>query len=167
MKIKNLISTFIFLIIMFIFYSITVEYYNYKKFYNSYEDKKLAERIEKRLEKIASEVKNTKKSLVVNINELVKNEKVDKICIIGPYSPDMKKLVGINWIQADAWNKSIVSDDSLFSILFVQNNNKIIPVSINLMKLRPEKQTCLENKNIVFNIYNKNNKVFVQINNKK
>lgn len=167
MNIKNLIKTFIILIIIFIIYNITIEHNNYQKFYNSYDDKKLAEVIEKKLEKAAINVKNSGKSISINLNELIVDEKIEKICIIGPYSPDMNKLIGVYWNKTDNWEKSVVNDDSVFSIFFIQRDY-VIPVKIKLMKLRPEGQVCIENKkDTVFNLYNKNNKVFVYINNKK
>lgn len=167
MNIKNLIKTFITLTIIFIIYNIIFGYCNFQKVYNSSKDKKLANRIEKKLEAMASEVKNTKKTLHIAINELTEGRKIEKICIIGPYNPNINKVMKVNWKQSNLWKSNVVNDDSLFSIFLIDQNN-VIPVKIQLTKLKLEGQTCIENNknDIVFDIYNKNYKAYLHINDK-
>lgn len=102
----------------------------FQKVYSSYEDKKLALSIEKTLEKSAKIVKENKKSISINLYELTKNKEFDKICIVGPYNPDINQFLGVDWEQSKIWTSRIVNYDSLFS-MFLINKYSVIPIRVN------------------------------------
>lgn len=179
MKLIKALIISVILIIALVICSIVIGKYNFEKVYNSTKDKKLAHSIEKKLENIAINLKNNGESISINIDELTDSRPIEKICVVGPYFPYANEL--IDWEKIDEWKKSVINDDTVFSIFFIEHNN-VIPVKINRVHLEYErpvkidlanldygKRFCIENNNnnIIFSIYSKNYKKFVHIDNKK
>lgn len=129
---KNLIKIsviFIVLIVIFISFNSIFEYYSFQKVYNSIDDKKLALNFENKLEVMANTVKNTGKPLNIYMNELTNNRQTEKICIIGPYNPNLNNSIKIDWKHSNLWKSTIINNDSLFSV-FLINKNVVIPIKI-------------------------------------
>jgi hypothetical protein len=157
-KNKLLILSFI---ALFIFSMTTL--YKTQKLYGSIKTKFLSEKIALKIETISDKVKTTKKPISIKLGDLTNNRNIDKFCIIYPYHPNINNFIGVNWKQSDNWKKSVVNDDTLFSIFLIEKTN-VIPIKLRLSKLRPEKTICIINKNdINLNFYYKEQKVILNI----
>lgn len=167
-KIIAIVFAIPFLILtLYITYIISVHYINFQKVYNSYEDKKLAQNIENKLEKMAKKVLKTKKTVSINIDELTEDKEIDKLCVAGPYYPDINKLIGVNWKQSKLWERNVVYYDSLFSIFLIYGNN-VIPIKIKRVDINKyiTNQSCISSNNdIILELVEYNSNVYLRIKN--
>ncbi len=148
---------------MYIIYITSVRYISFQKVYSSYEDKKLSQNIEKKLEKMAKKVQETKEPLSIRLNKVDKNRQIDKLCVAGPYYPDINKLMGINWKQSSLWERNVVNDDRLFSIFLIYKNN-VIPIKLERSSINYIKSYCLiPEKNIDLKLIEDHSKVYLKI----
>lgn len=100
-------------------------------YYESYEQKKIADEIVDRITEISKRVKETGKDESIELNQIIKI-KWDKIYIFPPYSfcteDEINKILGFEWKKAKYWHYGC-SDESVLTVLVVSNTS-VIPLVI-------------------------------------
>lgn len=127
--IAALFLTFLFLLTSAMIIYLLINYISVQNVYNSYSDRKLAHKIERKLESSARQLRRTKKTKTINLKNLTKDKKINKICVVGPYNRDINKTINVNWQQSKIWKSEVVNDDGLFSIFLIYDKN-VIPIKI-------------------------------------
>lgn len=123
---------------------------NYKKYYNSFLDKKEAQKIQSKLETTAYFVQKHDTIKYIDTNYLTKRN-INRFCIIPPYFPDADKFINITWKNFPDWQKDIINQQEFYSLILIEKEN-VLPIKILTYKLKPQKAVCKDN-NAVFKIY--------------